>query len=124
MLRWFRIHATRITLATLCALASLGASSVLPHGDDCHDIVCLPMTVEHDADAHRFVAPPTGVDAPHLHCLVCHWLRSFRPQTETRVLFVSGAEAGAVHYIDSFAASLAAPAAQPPLRAPPVAPSL
>jgi hypothetical protein len=25
------------------------------------------MAVEHDANAHRFAAPPTGIDAPHLH---------------------------------------------------------
>jgi hypothetical protein len=123
MLRWFRLYATRITLATLCALASLGASVVLPHGDDCHD-ACLPMAVEHDSSAHRIVASSSGDEVHPLHCLVCHWLRSFRPQTETRVLFVSGAEAVTVHHIDSFAASLAAPTAQPPLRAPPASPAL
>ena len=122
MLYWFRTHGARIALATLSSLLALGVSTLSPHGDECHDSVCLPMAIEHDASAHRFIAPPTGVDGPDLRCLVCDWLRSFRPRTEARVLFTAAVEAGTVVHFNLFAASVSAPAAQPPLRAPPTSP--
>ena len=124
MLSWFRAHASRIATTAIVSLATLGASAVSPHVDDCHDSACLTMAVEHDADAHRFTAPPTGTDSHPLHCLVCHWARSFRPRTETRVLLTSVAETGTVLHIELFTAAVAAPAAQPPLRAPPVSPAV
>ena len=124
MLFWFRAHASRIAITAMVSLATLGASAITPHVDDCHDSACLSMAVEHDADAHRFTAPPTDFDTHHLHCLVCHWLRSFRPQTETRVLLASVAETGTVLHIELFLAGVTAPAVQPPLRAPPVSPAV
>ena len=124
MLCWFRAHASLIATMAMVSLATLGASAVSPHVDDCHDSACLAMVVEHDAAAHRIAAPSAGDDVHPLHCLVCHWLRSFRPQTEARVLFASVAETGTVLHIELFAASVAAPASQPPLRAPPVSPAV
>lgn len=122
MLAWFRAHASRIATAAMVSLVALGVSAVSPHVDDCHDSGCLTIGVEHDADAHRFTAPPTDTDIHQLHCLVCHLLRSFRPRTEGRVLFTAASEADALVHFDSFAVSVAAPAAQPPLRAPPASP--
>jgi len=122
MLRWFRTNATRIAFATLTSLVSLGASAVSPHGDDCHDGDCLPMAVEHDADAHRFVAPPTAADAPHLHCLVCHWTRSFRPNITTKVVSAPVVLVRAFVHFDLVAIARNAQVALPPLRSPPSSP--
>lgn len=122
MLCWFRVHAPRIALAAILSFAAVGASAVAPHEDDCHDAACWAMAVEHDAAAHRLSARPTGADAQPLHCLVCHWGRSFRPRTEARVLFTPVAETAAAVHVEIFTAAAAAPAAQPPLRAPPTPP--
>ena len=119
MLRWFRARASRIATATIVSLAALGGSAFSPHGDECHDTACLAMAVEHDADAHRIVAPRTGsVDHP-LHCLVCHWGRSFRPRIDASVLTVPFAETGATLHVEPFTIPAVARAAQPPLRSPP-----
>ena len=122
MLRWFRAHTARIAFATLSSLLSLGASALSSHGDDCHDTVCLPMAVEHDANAHRFVAPPTGVDAPHLHCLVCHWARSFRPNITTKAVATPAVLVRAFVHFDLVAIARNAQVALPPLRSPPSSP--
>ena len=122
MLRWFRVHASRIAITAIISLAAVGLSTVSPHEDDCHDAACLAMAVEHDAAAHRIGAPPVGTDAHPLHCLVCHWVRSFRLRTEAKVLSTPAAEAGTAVHVEIFTAAASAPAAQPPLRSPPSSP--
>ena len=124
MLRWFRVHASRIALAAIVSLTGVGTSAISPHEDDCHDPACRAMAVEHDAAAHHLTAPPAGGDAHPLHCLVCHWARSFRPRTEVRTLSTPVAEAGTIVHVELFTAAAAAPAAQPPLRSPPASPVL
>ena len=122
MLRWFRFHASRIAIAAMVSLATVGASAVSPHEDDCHDAACRAMAVEHDAAAHSMGAPPTGADGHPLHCLVCHWARSFRPPPEARVVTTQAAEPGTCLPCEFFTASAGAPVAQPPLRSPPSSP--
>lgn len=122
MLSWFRVHASRIAVTAIVSLAAVGVSAGSPHEDDCHDAGCRAMAVEHDAAAHRFGAPPTGADAHPLHCLVCHWVRSFRPRTESRIIPTPAAEAGTAVHVELFTATASAPAAQPPLRSPPSSP--
>jgi len=108
----------------MASLAAVGASAVSPHEDDCHDAACRAMAVQHDATAHSMGAPPTGADTHPLHCLVCHWVRSFRPPTESKILSTPAAEAGTALHIELFTAAAAAPVAQPPLRSPPASPVL
>ena len=91
MLRWFRVQASRIAITTIFSLAAVGVSAVSPHEDDCHDAACRAVAVEHDAAAHRYSAPPMGADAHPLHCLVCHWVRSFRPRTESHIMLTPAA---------------------------------
>jgi len=122
MLRWFRVHASRIAITAIISLATVGVSAVSPHEDDCHDAACRAMAVEHDADAHRIGAPPMGTDAHPLHCLVCHWVRSFRPRTEAKLLSTPAAEAGTEVHVALFRVAASAPVAQPPLRSPPQSP--
>jgi hypothetical protein len=120
MLHWFRVHASRIAIAAIASLAAVGVSASSPHEDDCHDAACRAMAVEHDASAHSIGAPPTATDAHPLHCLVCHWVRSFRPRTEAKILSTPAVETGTAVHVELFTAARSAQIAQPPLRSPPV----
>ena len=121
MLRWFRDRAPRLALLAIVVLGAAGGSAATPHQDDCHDAGCA--SVRHDASAHRITAP-TGTSGEPIHCVVCHWARSFRPRTESRVLPTPAEAPGIVLHIESFAAVVTATAAQPPLRSPPASPAL
>ena len=117
-MRWFRVHASRVAAVALLSVAFVGLSAAAPHEDDCHD-ACQPMVVEHDASAHRLGAPAAEDDHP-LHCLVCHWARSFRaPRAESRILAKPADEPGISLHSDLLTAAVSAPVAQPPLRSPP-----
>jgi len=124
MLRWFRVHASRIAVAAIVSLGTVGVSAVSPHEDDCHDAACRAMAVEHDASAHQIGAPSAESDVHPLHCLVCHWVRSFRPRTEAKILSMPVAETGITLHIESFTAARSTQVAQPPLRSPPDSPVL
>lgn len=119
---WYRARARSLAALLLVAWASLGAATAAPHHDDCHDAVCLTTPVEtHDHSSHRLHSPPVPAEHP-LHCVVCHWIRAFKPlwQSENAPA-VTTPVAVAVHVV-STASPSAFPAAQPPLRAPPIAP--
>src|SRR5688572_30456296 len=117
MLRWFRHSASTIAATLLVAMAALGQASVVPHGDDCHE-ACAAFAVEHDPSAHRFeAAPQASADGHPLHCVVCHWARAFRPDTEVRFTHTVGAAAGSLVQLDSSPVVRPVIAAQPPLRA-------
>ncbi len=120
-MHWFRLHASRIATVAMLSLVSVGLSAAGPHQDDCHES-CQPLAVEHDASAHRVTAP-AGADDQPLHCLVCHWTRSFRPRTEARVVTAPAVEPGVPLHVEFVTAAVSAPVAQPPLRSPP-APAL
>ena len=122
MLGWFRVHASRIAATAIISLAAVGVSVVSPHVDDCHDAGCGAVAVDHDASAHFIGGPPTGTDAHALHCLVCHFVRSFRPRAEARVVSAPAADAGTAVHIEFFRAAAFAPAAQLPARSPPSSP--
>ena len=124
MLRWFRVQASRIAIAAIVSLGAAGVSAVSPHEDDCHDAACHAMAVEHDASAHRIGAPSAESDVHPLHCLVCHWVRSFRPRTEAKILPTPVAEAGTALHVEPFTAARRTQVAQPPLRSPPASPVL
>ena len=80
-LRWFRASASVVACALLVSLATLGLSLAGAHEAGCHDD-CVVVIV-HDASAHQVDAAPASPSAPPLHCLVCHWARSFRPRSES-----------------------------------------
>jgi hypothetical protein len=112
-----RPAASALIASVLCASVGLTTAGVLGHGGG-HNT--LPAFVQHDASAHEFQAA-TDASAHPLHCLVCHWSRSFRHHPD-------GASHGApaaiysprVHHPYVLVAS-AALAALPPLRSPPIA---
>ena len=121
---WFRAKSRIVAAALLVSLASLGGSLYAPHAVDCHDAECGTIFVAHDASAHRVSAAPAAAETHPLHCLVCHWARSFRPRIEVRFLTAPAAQAGYVVHIEYFTPAARARAAQPPLRSPPSSPDL
>ena len=121
MLQWFRIHAARIAAITTVWMAVVGGSAIVPHDDDSHDTY-RAFDVEHDASAHR-IGDAQSLDLHPLHCVVCHWVRSFRPHVEWRAAAVASADAGISLRLDLFSISAAAPISQPPLRSPPSSPA-
>ena len=122
MLQWFRVQASRVAGALLVSVTVLGGSLVAPHPVDCHD--ACAVTVTHDASAHRMSADVPDAESHPLHCLVCHWSRSFRPRTEATFLHAPAVQAGARVHLVVFTAAPAAQVAQPPLRSPPASPVL
>lgn len=123
MLQWFRIRAARVAATTLVWMFAVGGAAVAPHGDDCHDAACSAIIVEHDASAHRVGAPSADADTHPLHCLVCHWVRAFRPRTEARFVSALASETGVRLPVQFFTITSRAPVAQPPLRSPPASPT-
>ena len=122
MLKWFRARARCTAVVVLASLSALGASLAGLHRADCHDD-CFAVVV-HDASAHQIGADSPNTDAPPLHCLVCHWARSFRPRSEAVFVAAPAAAAGIWINVEIFTAAPVAPAAQPPLRSPPASPEL
>lgn len=116
---WFQACAQRIAGALLVSIVALGGSMAAPHLDDCHDVSCAALPVSHDADAHAFRAAPEADAAHPLHCLVCHWARSFRPPTEVRFISLPSIQAGTRVHLEPFTVARSTVAAQPPLRSPP-----
>jgi hypothetical protein len=121
-MQWFRVHAARIAAVTLLWMAVVGGSAVVPHEDDAH-AAYGPVAVPHDESAHRLEAAGWASESHPLHCLVCHWARSFRPPTEARVASLPAGGAGISVPLELFSISAAAPVSQPPLRSPPSSPT-
>ena len=118
-MRWFRARTAHIAAVTMVWMAIVGGSAVVPHDDDCHDAACWTVSVEHDASAHRVGSATPNTDQHPLHCLVCHWVRSFRPPTDARIASLPVTDAGISLPLGLFSMSAAAPVSQPPLRSPP-----
>ena len=124
MLDWFRACARRVAAAMLVSIIALGGSMASPHAEDCHDAACGPVVALHDASAHAFRAAGQDASAHPLHCLVCHWARSFRPHTEIRFVSAPAIQASVRIHAESFTVAPVTTVAQPPLRSPPASPVL
>jgi len=120
MLQWFRARASGIVAIAMLSMAAVGGSAVVPHADDCHDAACV--AVEHNAAAHRIGATSPDADNHPLHCLVCHWVRAFRPSTEARFVSAPSTDAADNVNVEIVTVPGRAPVAQPPLRSPPSSP--
>ncbi len=119
-MQWFRAQTARIAAVTIVWMALVGALAIVPHDDDSHDTYAFAVT--HDHSAHRVEAAGSDVDSHPLHCLVCHWVRAFRPRTEARTASLPAADAGISLPLELFSISATAPVSQPPLRSPPSSP--
>lgn len=123
MLSWFRSTASGVAATLLLLVATLGVSYA-PHPEDCHDADCGTILVVHDASAHRVGASTSTADTHPLHCLVCHWARSFRPHISTTFVDTPAADAGIPLHFDLITVARNTQVAQPPLRSPPASPVL
>jgi hypothetical protein len=121
MLQWFRVRASTIATVAMFSMAAVGGAAVVPHEDDCHD-ACPASVGAHNPAAHRIGGTSVDADNHPLHCLVCHWVRAFRPRTEARVVSAPSTETAVNIYVEIVSTSGRAPVAQPPLRSPPSSP--
>ena len=121
MLQWSRARAASIATTAMLAMAAVGGSAVVPHADDCHDAAC-GLPVEHDAADHRIGASSVDDDSHTLHCVVCHWVRAFRPGIEGRFVAAPHNDPAVRFHTDVVSIAGRAPVAQPPLRSPPPSP--
>jgi len=122
MLHWSRSHLRALAATVLVSLSTLGAWSLAVHELDCYDLDGAPAFVSHDASAHAFRSPaPAESDHP-LHCVLCHWTRSFAPRVHGVTLAphvarqIVAVPAPLARLASAFAD------AQPPLRGPPATP--
>jgi hypothetical protein len=105
----------------LCVVLLVTSVTSLVHAGDDHDPDCtLTGFVLHDASNHTIGASDTEQQEPPVHCLACHFGRSFRPRVETTYLSAPAIEAGARLLVEATPVSWASPTSQPPLRSPPV----
>ena len=102
----------------------MGASQLTPHPNDCHDALCVPAALSHDASAHQIGAASVDGHDQEFHCLVCDWIRGFRPRAEVAFQPAPAPAAGVPSSVNIFPVALSTRAAQPPLRSPPFSPSL
>jgi hypothetical protein len=110
---------SRLLAVVLIALTLLGAAGGTWHAPDDPD--CFDGFVLHDHSAHhaRF-GTPTASSAPE-HCVICHWLRTFRIDgaRHASLPFASDTYARFTAALPPSPVSVAAPATSP--RAPPLA---
>ena len=116
---WIRACVRRVAAGVLVSVIALGGSMATPHADDCHEAACAPVAVPHDASAHAFRGADEAPGAHPLHCLGCHWARSFRPHSEIRFVSSPAIEAGVRIHVELVPAASSTTVAQPPLRSPP-----
>lgn len=122
MLHWFRASARVLAAALLVSLATLGASSVIPHEDDCHADFCALAAGPHDPSQHSIHNTPSGPEHT-LHCVVCHWTRLHRPSIDVVHQFAPSPARRDRVSADAAAVPPVFLAAQPPLRSPPHTPA-
>lgn len=120
MLAWFRATSRSLTAAVFVSLSAMGASSVASHGADGHDEHGLRLVV-HDASAHAFTSGETATQEGDLHCVLCHLTRAARrPSPQASALEPALRSQAIVSRGPVARVASVFPAAQPPLRSPPV----
>jgi hypothetical protein len=119
-----RHHLRALAAAVLVSVSALGAWSMFAHGLDCfdHDDAVVAVVV-HDASAHAFRgAVPADEDRP-IHCVLCHWTRTFGPSVQSVAVAPSLVDRTVAMPIGDASVPRLLATAQPPLRAPPSAPT-
>ena len=118
MLQWFRAKARSVGATALLSLVTLTVWSALPHQDDCHDEICA-VIVPHDPSAHSVGRTDSSNGDRPLHCVLCHWTRTFRPSAQAAHPLAPAVDRAVRVLVHVVLAPEAFLAAQPPLRAPP-----
>ena len=75
MLKWFRARASTWAMVALWSFTAVGALSTA-HEMGCGDELAEAVVVSHSPGSHILVA--THVSQKPDHCVLCHWLQSFR----------------------------------------------
>lgn len=109
----------RVTAHLLCAVLLVTSVASLAHARSDHDPDCAPFLTLHDASAHTIGAGTETPEAPPVHCLACHWARSFRPRVETAYVEAPAAQSDVRLLVEAAPVAWASPVSQPPLRSPP-----
>jgi hypothetical protein len=119
MLLQLRRRLRVLAAAVLVSMSAVTGWSALAHELDSHDHDTAPSFVVHDESAHAFRTPSPSASERPVHCVLCHWTRTFAVgfqsvavlySSSSRALRVEAAPGGLLHPISSV---------QPPLRAPP-----
>lgn len=103
----------------LALLFTTFASAVHTADDDVNHVIAGA----HDASAHVFTKAPDASASP-IHCLACHWARSFRPADDATTGTAPMAVPTPPKCADVDATCVTARYSQPPLRSPPASPAL
>ena len=122
MLAWYRTRTRALAGLLLVAMTALAAATAAPHADDCHETLCVNSVVDHDPESHRFEGPPPA-DDHSLHCVICHWIRAFKPAIQAAQSPTPPTPDDVLVHAPFIGTPAAFPAAQPPLRSPPISPA-
>ena len=109
----------RTTARLLCVVLFTASIASTAHTSGDRDADCTVVVTAHDASAHSIGGAPLLPDEHPLHCLACHWARSFRPCAETGYLDAPVNDAGVRLLVEALPLTPASIAAQPTLRSPP-----
>ena len=119
MLGWFRAQGRVLAVAVFVVLAAAGGANVTGHGPFGHDDHGSSLVV-HDAAAHAFTDGSASPRAEELHCVLCHLTRTVRPAVEVAHHAPSHGEPTLPVRRPGLVVSSVFPAAEPPLRSPPI----
>ena len=120
---WFRARVRSAAAVVLLSFAAVGGLAPSTHASDCHDVDCYSIAAAHDPAGHVISRAPAA-DAPAAqHCILCHLTRSFRPRLVAVTVEAPPLAAGVNPHVLVVALPALVIAAQPPLRAPPLAPA-
>jgi hypothetical protein len=119
MLSWFRGRSAFVASVLAALFATVGA----PHTTDPrHDSDRSIVVVPHDEGNHQVRTANLGSQSQDTHCVLCHFMRSFRPRGDSRPLSDPPTQAASHHHVEILAADSTSCVALPPLRAPPESP--
>jgi hypothetical protein len=119
MLGWFRTRGPRLAAAVFVLLSATGGANVTSHGLGGHD-EHGPSLVVHDHSAHAFTGGSTAPLREPPHCVLCHLTRTVRPTVDVTHHAPAHDDRTPVVRRPTLLVPAIFPAAEPPLRSPPV----
>ena len=116
MLGWFRATNRIVAVAVFVLLS---AATLANHGAGGHD--GHGALVAHDAAAHAFTDGTAASRGEAMHCVLCHLTRTVRPSVELTHQAPAGGGPTLPVRRPGLVVPAVFPAAEPPLRSPPIA---
>lgn len=130
MLGWVRNQSPKVAAILLLSLVTASASEAMPsHAEASHDDHGLSagstfLAEPHNEADHELRANVPSDVAHPLHCLVCHWARTFRPLASPSAEIAPDLESRYHVQLSVVPAPRGAAAVQLTLRSPPASPSV